>query len=65
MGKTEEFSKCVEELTVTWLEWLKNNKAAHDDGAPYDVRRKSAEACEVLIKRRHELINLMNLHFER
>lgn len=65
MEKTKEFSKYVKELTIIWLEWLKNNEIAQDDGASYGVRRKSAEACETLIKRRHVLINLMNLQFER
>jgi len=64
MKKTGEFSDCVEELVSVWLRWLKNNGVAHDVNISYSMRRKAAETCELLIKRRHELIDLMNSYFE-
>jgi hypothetical protein len=64
MEKSKEFGKYVEELTITWLEWLGNINVANDVTMSYSVRRRAGEECELLIKRRHELIKLMNLHFE-
>lgn len=64
MEKAEKFSNCVKELTTTWIKWLKNNSVATDGSIPHSVRREAAEMCEVLIKRRHSLINTMNSYFE-
>jgi len=63
MEKIEDFSDYVEELVSVWLNWLKNNRSAHDVDMSYSIRREAAEACELLIKRRHKLIDLMNSYF--
>ena len=63
MEKVEKFSSCVKELTIVWIRWLKNNRIANDNTVSYSARRKSAKMCELLIKRRHELIGLINSYF--
>ena len=57
------FSENLNELVLIWLEWLKYHKISVDTQYPLDKRRHAAERCEELIKRRYELISIMDSYF--
>jgi hypothetical protein len=59
-----KFSACVNELVELWIEWLKNDRVCRDTTQAAVLRRRSSEKCERLIKRRYELISIMDSYFK-
>ena len=60
----QKFSDLVEELSLTWWSWMKNDNTCRDDGLSVSDRRKAAEACELLINREYGIIEQMDQYFD-
>jgi hypothetical protein len=59
------FSELIIELTETWIMWMKNNKTSHDVSISFELRRKSAEECEELIRREYLIVEQLDDFFEK
>jgi hypothetical protein len=62
---TMKFSELIIELTETWLLWMKHNTISHDVNISNELRRKSAEECEILINREYLIVEQLDKTFEK
>ena len=60
-----KLSDSIEELTILWFKWLENDKILRNTALSSSVRRGAGEQCELLIKRRYEIIEDINSHFDK
>ena len=59
-----KFSGLIEDLTTTWLLWMKNNDIVKSSNYPVQERRKAAESCETLINKEYKIIDKLDKFFE-
>lgn len=58
-----KFSTCINKLTELWIHWILNDRICRDNKKSSKIRRKAGEKCELLIKRRYELIDIIDSYF--
>jgi len=59
-----KFSSLIEDLTTTWLLWMKNNDIVKNSNYPIQQRRIAAEYCETLINKEYKIIDKLDKFFE-
>ena len=65
MNTNKKFSELIIELTDMWLMWMKHNTISHDVNVSYELRRKSAEECEILINKEYLIVEQLDKFFDK
>jgi ribosomal 30S subunit maturation factor RimM len=64
MESKSKFSQLVEELALTWWEWMKADTLCRNEDIPYKKRAIAAKNCEKLIKQEYNIIQSLDSYFE-
>ena len=64
MGSKSKFSELVEQLALTWWEWMKADTLCRDEDLSYEDRVGSAKECEKLIRQEYEIIESLDNYFK-